>query len=123
MSSLNRGSRVVHALAAIVEHGEITGLELAEQLGIDVKVAHVTLKRMATRTKAGLKRIHIVRYDVDHFGARRYPRPVYALGDAPDKRKPRRDTKARKREYYHRIKGRATMNSVFNLGLQWRAAA
>ena len=121
MSSLNRGTRVVHTHAALAEHGEITGLELAEQLGIDTKVAHVTLQRMATRTKAGIKRLHVVRYDFDHHGAKCYPRPVYALGDKPDKQKPRADQNARKREYYHRVKGRTIMNSVFNLGIQWRA--
>lgn len=121
MTSLNRGTRVTDTLAALVEHGEITGLELAMQLGIDIKVAHGTLKRMATRTKAGLKRLYVVRYDSDNEGHKRYPRPVYAIGDLPDAKKPKANQNARKREYYNRVKSRTLMNSVFHLGNHWRA--
>lgn len=121
MSSLNRGTRVIQAIATIQECGEITGLELADQLGIGKRVAHGTLQRMATRTKAGVKRLHVVRYIFDADGCKRYPRPVYAIGDKPCASKPKADQNARKREYYNRVKGRTLMNSVFNLGKQWRA--
>lgn len=121
MTSLNRGPLVIKTLDAMKEYGEITGVELAEHLGIDIRVAHGTLKRLSTRTRAGLKRMYIMRWDSDHQGAKRYPRPVYALGDQLDARKPKADQLARKREYYHRVKGKTLMNSVFNLGKQWRA--
>lgn len=122
MSSLNRGCRVIDTLATIVEFGEITAIELTEYLGICRYDAHAVLKRVNQRTKAGLKRIHIVRYIHDHEGARKYPRAVYAMGDKPDAKKPKADQLANKRAYYHRLKSRTTMNSVFNLGMQWRAA-
>ena len=122
MSSLNRGQRVTDTTAAIVEFGEITAMELAEHLGITRYDAHAVLNRMNKRTKAGLKRIHIVRYIDDHDGARTYPRAVFAMGDKPDAKKPKADQLAVKRRYYARLKSRTTMNSVFNLGLQWRAA-
>ena len=122
MSSLNRGQRVTDTTAAIVEFGEITAMELAEYLGITRYDAHAVLNRMNKRTKAGLKRIHIVRYIDDYDGARTYPRAVFAMGDKPDAKKPKADQLAVKRRYYARLKSRTTMNSVFNLGLQWRAA-
>jgi hypothetical protein len=121
LSSLNRGQRVIDTTAAIVEFGEITAMELAEYLGISRYDAHAVLTRMNKRTKAGLKRIHIVRYIYDHDGARKYPRAVYAMGDKPDAKKPKADQLAVKRDYYARLKSRSTMNSVFNLGLRWRA--
>lgn len=122
MSSLNRGRRVIATIAALVECGEITAMELAEHLGITRYDAHAVLNRMNKRTKAGLKRIHIVRYIDDHDGARTYPRAVFAMGDKPDAKKPKADQLAVKRRYYARLRSRITMNSVFNLGLQWRAA-
>ena len=122
MSSLNRGQRVIDTTAAIAEFGEITAMELAEYLGITRYDAHAVLNRMNKRTKAGLKRIHIVRYIDDHDGARTYPRAVFAMGDKPDAKKSKADQLAVKRRYYARLKLRTTMNSVFNLGMQWRAA-
>lgn len=122
MSSLNRGQRVIDTTATLVQFGEITAMELAEHLEISRYDAHAVLTRMNKRTKAGLKRIYIVRYIFDHDGARDYPRPVYAMGDKPDARRPKSDQLAVKRRYYARMKLRTTMNSVFNLGLQWRAA-
>jgi DNA-binding MarR family transcriptional regulator len=120
LSSLNRGPRVIDTLATIEEFGEVTAMELAEYLGITRYDACAVLNRMIKRTKAGLKRIYIIRYIHDHEGARKYPRAVYAQGDRPDAKKPKADQNAVKREYYARLRSRTTMNSVFNLGLQWR---
>lgn len=123
MGTVNRGPRVVATLAAIVEFGEITAMELSEYLDITRYDAHAVLRRMNKRTKAGVKRIYIVRFIDDHDGARKYPRAVYAMGDKPDAKKPKADQLRVKREYYARLKSRTTMNSVFNLGLHWRAGA
>jgi len=121
LSSLNRGQRVIDTTATLVQLGEITASELAEHLGITRYDAHAVLNRMNKRTKAGLKRIYVVRYVDDHDGARTYPRAVYALGDKRDAKKPVADQLAVKRRYYARLKSRTTMNSVFNLGMHWRA--
>lgn len=122
MTCLNRGKRVTDTTAALVEFGEITASELAEHLGISRYDAHAVLNRMNKRTKAGLKRIHIVRYVDDHYGARRYPRAVFSIGDFPDAKKPKANQNEVKRRYYARLKSRTTMNSVFNLGMNWRAS-
>ena len=121
MSSLNRGQRVIDTTATLVQLGEITASELAEHLAITRYDAHAVLNRMNKRTKAGVKRIYVVRYVDDHDGARTYPRAVYALGDKRDAKKPVADQLAVKRRYYARLKSRTTMNSVFNLGMHWRA--
>jgi hypothetical protein len=121
VSSLNRGCRIIAATAALVEHGEITAIELSDYLDIGRYDAHAVLKKLATPTKAGVKRAYIVRWVWDHGTARKYPRPVYAPGDKRDAKRPVADQLANKRAYYHRKKKHATMNSVFNLGIQWRA--
>lgn len=123
MGALNRGKRVIAAIAAIAEFGEITAMELAEHLGVTRYDAHAVLRRMSKRTKAGVKRIHVVRYIHDHDGSRKYPRAVYAMGDKPNAKRPKADQLKVKREYYARAKSRTTMNSVFNLGVKWRAAS
>jgi predicted thioesterase len=122
MSTLNRGHRVTEATAALVALGEMTSMELAEYLDIDRYDARAVLCRMAKRTKAGVKRVHISRYVHDFEGARKYPRPVYALGDQEDVKKPKANQLAVKRKYYARQKNKVLMNSVFNMGLKWRAA-
>lgn len=121
MTTINYGKNVSAALDALCLHGEITAMELMNSAGIDRRSAHAALNNLATRTKSGQKRAHIVRWVHDHEGARKYPRAVYALGDKRDAPKPKRDVKATKRAYYDRIRSKTLMNSVFNLGLQWRA--
>jgi len=115
MSTTNRGKHVIAALALLNECGELTAQEFADYVEIGRYDAHAVLRRMAKRTKAGLKRAYVVRYIMDHDGARDYPRPVYALGDQPDAAKPKADPKAVKRRYEQRVRQRNTANSVFNL--------
>lgn len=117
--------RVQQVLAALEELGEVTGMELAEHLGdMDRYDAHAVLRRMSKRNeRTGEKRLYVVRYIYDQEGGRWYPRPVYALGDKPDEKKPGPDHEAVRKRYYERIKAKALTNSVFNLAKQWRKAA
>jgi hypothetical protein len=117
MGTTNRGHVVIPTLAAIHEFGELTAQELADYLDIGRYDAHAVLNRMAKRTKAGVKRLHIVRWIEEHEGARRYPRAVFAIGDKPDAPKPRSNPAEVKRRYEQRRRLRNTTNSVFNLGL------
>jgi hypothetical protein len=66
-----------------------------------------------------VKHIYIQSWTMDGSG-RRYPRPVYALGNKPDARKPKRLSQAERcREYRRRMKPPANVaNSVF----AWRPA-
>ena len=120
---MSKRNIVVMATSAINEFGEISAMELAEYCKISRYDAHAVLRRMNKPTKYAPKRLHVVRYINDHDGARKYPRPVYAMGNKPDAKKPKADQLAVKRAYYARLKSRTLMNSVFNMALQWRAGA
>lgn len=117
MSTTNKGPHVIKALEALNEFGHITAQEFADWADIGRYDAHAVLNRMNKRTKAGEKRIH-VSYWVDEFeGARRYPRAVFALGDKPDKPKPKPDIRKNRQRCEHKTIKTFRMNSVFNMGL------
>ena len=117
MTTLNTGPNVIKALAALKEFGRMSAQELADWADITRYDAHAVLLRMNKRTKAGEKRIHIADWTYGHDGARRYPRPVYALGDQRDKTKPKSDLAANRRRYEAKVHAKHRMSSVFNLAM------
>ena len=117
MTTLNTGPNVIKALAALKEFGRMSAQELADWADITRNDAHAVLLRMNKRTKAGEKRIHIADWTYGHDGARRYPRPVYALGDQRDKTKPKSDLAANRRRYEAKVHAKHRMSSVFNLAM------
>jgi hypothetical protein len=117
MTTLNTGPNVIKALAALKEFGRMSAQELADWADITRYDAHAVLLRMNKRTKAGEKRIHIADWTYGHDGARRYPRPVYALGDQRDKTKPKSDLAANRRRYEAKVHAMHRMSSVFNLAM------
>lgn len=114
---MNTGQHVVKALEALNEFGRMTAQEFADYADIGRYDAHAVLLRMNKRTKAGDKRIHIADWTHGHDGARRYPRPVYALGDKLDKKKPKADPAANRRRHEQSKNKMYRMNSVFNLAM------
>lgn len=117
MTTTNTGQHVIKALEAFNEFGRMTAQEFADYADIGRYDAHAVLNRMAKRTKAGDKRIHIADWTHGHDGARRYPRPVYALGDKLDKKKPKADPAANRRRHEQSKHKMYRMNSVFNLAM------
>lgn len=117
MTTLNTGQHVVKALEALNEFGRMTAQEFADYADLGRYDAHAVLLRMNKRTKAGDKRIHIADWTHGHDGARRYPRPVYALGDKLDKKKPKADPAANRRRHEQSKNKMYRMNSVFNLAM------
>ena len=117
MTTLNTGPNVIKALAALKEFGRMSAQELADWADITRYDAHAVLLRMNKRTKAGDKRIHIIDWTYGHDGARRYPRPVFALGDQRDKPKPKSDLAANRRRYEAKVHAMHRMSSVFNLAM------
>lgn len=117
MTTTNTGPHVVKALEAFQEFGRMTAQEFAEWADISRYDAHAVLNRMNKRTKAGDKRIHVIDWTYGHDDARRYPRPVYALGDRIDKPKPKADVAANRRRYEQGKNKMYRMNSVFNLAM------
>ena len=117
MTTTNTGKNVIMALEALQEFGRMTAQEFADWADITRYDAHAVLIRMNKRTKAGDKRIHIADWSHEHDGARRYPRPVFCLGDKIDKPKPKADPLANRRRYDAKRDKTYRMNSVFNMAM------
>jgi hypothetical protein len=117
VTTTNTGKNVIRALEALQEFGRMTAQEFADWADISRYDAHAVLIRMNKRTKAGDKRIHIVDWSHEHDGARRYPRPVFALGDKPDKLKPKPNIRAIRARYEAKKNKTFRMNSVFNMAM------
>jgi len=61
------------------------------------------------------KRVYIFGWTHDAEGARRYPRPIYAIGDKKDKPMPKASPAENQRRY--KQKKSKMVNSVFQLGV------
>jgi len=117
LTTTNTGPNVIKVLEALQEFGRMTAQEFADIADITRYDAHAVLRRMNKRTRAGDKRIHIADWSHAHDGARRYPRPVFALGDKPDKAKPKSDIRAIRARYEAKKNRMFRMNSVFNMAM------
>lgn len=117
MASTNTGFHVIKAYEALHEFGKITAQEFADFADIGRYDAHAVLNRMAKRTKAGEKRIHIANWTYDHDDARRYPRAIFMIGDKPDKPRPKPDVAANRRRSELKRNTTFRMNSVFNMAM------
>lgn len=117
MASTNTGFHVIKAYEALHEFGKITAQEFADYADIGRYDAHAVLNRMAKRTKAGEKRIHIANWTYDHDDARRYPRAIFMIGDKPDKPRPKPDVAANRRRSELKRNTTFRMNSVFNMAM------
>ena len=117
VTTVNTGKHVTRALEALEEFGRMTAQEFADWADISRYDAHAVLIRMNQRTKAGDKRIHIADWSYEHDGSRRYPRPVFCLGDKTDKTKPKADPGANRRRYDAKRNKTFRMNSVFNMAM------
>jgi hypothetical protein len=106
---------------ALSELGAMTGAELCQELGVEKAELSAVVSRMAKASKTMLKRIYVVGYTFEHeIHDKRYPRAIYALGDLPDKPKPKPSRIDNVRRYTANKRKRLTGNSVFNLGLPRR---
>lgn len=107
-------------LRMLGEYGPMTRSEICLHLGMAKEDIASCVSRLARNAPRAGKRIHVTGYVYDMEGERRYPRAVYALGDHPDKPKPKCNPLEVKRRYWARRKGRMTANSVFHLGMTRR---
>jgi hypothetical protein len=106
---------------ALSDLGAMTGAELCQELGVEKAELSAVVSRMAKASKTLPKRLYIVGYTFEHeTHDKRYPRAIYALGDLPDKPKPKPSRKDNVRRYTANKRKRLTGNSVFNLGLPRR---
>ena len=117
MTTTNTGPNVIKALEAFAEFSRLTAQEFADIADIGRYDAHAVLNRMAKRTVAGEKRIHIADWTFAHDDARRYPRPVFMLGDKPDKAKPKPNLRENRRRSETNRNTPFRMNSVFHMAM------
>lgn len=114
------GSTVNQVHKALEELGPMTRIEICAQLGLDRNLVSAVISRMSRAGALVPKRLYVERYVYDSEHGRHYPRAVYAIGDKPDAKKPKRDQRAVRKRYRERLRSQMTMNSVFNLGLTRR---
>jgi len=117
LTTMNKGVLIAKAWEALEEFGRITAQEFADYADIGRYDAHAALSKMSKRTKDGVKRLHIADWVYSHDSARRYPRPVFMVGDKPDKPKPKPDVAANRRRYEQGRNRMYRMNSVFNMAM------
>lgn len=111
------GEVAAQIMRMLEENGPMSRSEICDHLGRDKEAVASIVSRLSTRSPNRGKRIHISAYVYDMEGERRYPRAVYALGDKPDKPKPKPDPQANKARYWANKVSRIKTNSVFHLGL------
>ena len=111
------GETTARILNLLATQGPMTRAELQQATGLERMYLSAVVTRLNREGAKTPKRIHIQGYVHDHEGKRKYPRAVYALGNAPDAKKPKSNPREIKRQYLARMKAKHKMNSVFNLGL------
>ena len=114
------GPLVLGIVAALEKHGRLTRVQLCRIVSIGKRNASCVLSRMTKATKVLPKRIYVVDYVFEDYQGRRYPRAVYALGDKPDAPYPGADPRGACKRYRakrSKLLAKATMSSVFHIGL------
>lgn len=114
---MNYGQTTELILRTLEEQGPMTRAELCAALGYGHDYVSAVLTRLNRNHKTVSKRIHIASYAYDADGKRRYPRAVYAIGNAPDKRKPKPNKLEIRRRYEAKKRSWMIGSSVFTLGL------
>ena len=106
-------------LQALETDGPMSNADAQAQFGITRQQAGAVFSRLLKPTQRptpGPKRVHICEWRYDAETGRKYPRPVYAIGDKPNAKKPKRNHKEVSRRYRANRK-RKLMNSIFNVSL------
>ena len=115
------GSLVQQIETALTDIGPMTGAELCQEIGVEKPELSAVVSRMCKPSLTMPKRLYVTAYTYEHeTHGRRYPRAIYALGDLPDKPKPKTSRKEIVRRYNENKRKKMTGNSVFNLGLPRR---
>ena len=117
MTTTNIGPNVTKAFEAFKQFGRMTAQEFSDYADIHRYDAHAVLNRMNKRTVAGDKRIHIADWTYAYDSARRYPRPVFMLGDMPDKPKPKPNLRENRRRSEHKRDNMIRAASIFNMAM------
>jgi hypothetical protein len=101
-------------LTALAELGPMTTVELCHYIGTTKDKSGAILGRLMKASPLRPKRVYVSGWTYDAEGARRYPRPIYSIGDGKDKPMPSIPANEHQRRY--RKKKAKMVNSVFQLG-------
>lgn len=108
-------------MKTIEAYGPMTQAELLEILGGKKGTVYKVTTNLTKPSQTLPKRLYVSAYVFDQEGQKRYPRPVFAIGDKPCAKKPRVDIPATQKRYREKRKSHVLLNSVFNLGLKPKA--
>jgi len=115
------GTLVQQIEQTLSDLGSMTGAEICQELGVTKSDLSSIISRMRKASKTLPKRLYVSGYTFEHeTHDKRYPRAIYALGDLPDKPKPKSNRRETVKRYNTNKRKRLTGNSVFNLGLPRR---
>ena len=114
---MGRGNgNTARVLRLLGELGPMTRAEICRELGPDAKNISSLVSILIRKQPLMPRRAHICAWVFDMDGERRYPRAVYALGDEPNAKRPKPQTRAQVvANYRMRLTARYKSNSVFNL--------
>lgn len=97
------------------EHGPCTSREIAENIGLHHKHAAAVQFVVLQESPRHGQRAHVIRWEFDTPGARRYPRAVLAIGPGRNVPRPPVDYAERSKREYARRRDRS-VRSVWDLG-------
>lgn len=106
-------------LDLLAEHGPLSAAEISKLAPMPRNLARSQCHFLLQKLPTTQRRIHVAGWCLDAPGLRAYPRPVYDLGDKPDKPRPTVPVQEAQRQRYHHRMAR-TLTSVFDLGLSTR---
>jgi len=111
---IKKQGRGEEMLKALKEFGPMTSVEICTVIGTTKTKSGGILGRLMKKSIQKPKRIYIIDWVMDGEAGKKYPRPVYALGDKKDKPKPVPSPAENQRRYKQKKARR--VNSVFQLG-------
>lgn len=86
---LIHGELTAMILSTLADDGPQTLQDLATQLGLPALQIGAVMHRLRQATPQREKRVHILRWEYEQIGQKRYPRALYALGDGQCRKKPK----------------------------------
>ncbi|CAB4151767.1 hypothetical protein UFOVP601_33 [uncultured Caudovirales phage] len=107
-------------LQLIEDEGPMSRAEICARLNLDKERSSAVVSRLNKPGARTPKRVYVCAYVYDMEGERYYPRAVFALGDLPDKPKPKVDLLAVRKRSREKLKKLRTANFVFHLALPRR---
>ncbi len=111
-----QGTTVAAIERLLFAQGPLAALELAREIGLPRDNVQPVVRRMMLDGPRVPRRVYIAGWTVEVEGSKPHLRALYALGNQPDKKKPKAKPPAQvQRELRARKRGRA-LNSVFNIG-------